>query len=576
MKKFTLIAILLSILAVGISCQQQKKSSTIHVDTEFDNGSGIVFPPIDEQLITNLELLGKLWGFLKYHHPQVAKGNYNWDYELFRFIPTYLKTDSNDERDKTLLDWITKYGDIPACTTCKETPSDAYLKPDFSWVEKGNIHSDLKDKIYEIYKNRNQGRHYYISSPGGIPEFVHENPYSKMVYPDAGFRLLALYRYWNIIHYFFPYKYITDKNWDDMLNEYIPMFISAQSRLDYQLAAVQIIGDINDTHANLNYSDNEIQKFRGHYYAPFNVRFVEEKWVVITNNNTEIQTINDCLLIGDIITHIDGKTVESIIDSIRIFYPASNEAVRMRDISGSLLRSKNNVMNIRYISSGQEKQKELSLFPKDMIHRSVVNIRPNDKYHKQIMDGNIGYITLDIIDSKDISEIIEKFKNTKGIIIDIRCYPKTFVPYRLGSFFVSKSTPFVKLTKGNINNPGEFTFFRTEEVPTKGETYQGKLVILVNERTVSQAEFTAMAFKAGDNTTIVGSTTAGADGNVSSIYLPGGLYTKFTAIGVYYPNGTPTQRIGIVPDVWVEPTINGIIQRRDEVLEKAIEIIQQL
>ena len=47
-----------------------------------------------------------------------------------------------------------------------------------------------------------------------------------------------------------------------------------------------------------------------------------------------------------------------------------------------------------------------------------------------------------------------------------------------------------------------------------------------------------------------------------------------SGIGVYYPDGTNTQRIGIVPDIWVEPTINGIKQGKDEVLKKAIEIIE--
>ena len=82
-----------------------------------------------------------------------------------------------------------------------------------------------------------------------------------------------------------------------------------------------------------------------------------------------------------------------------------------------------------------------------------------------------------------------------------------------------------------------------------------------------------MAFRAGDNTTIIGSTTAGADGNVSTIMLPGGLRTMISGIGVNYPNGVETQRVGIVPDIEVKPTIVGIRQGKDELLEKAIEII---
>jgi C-terminal processing protease CtpA/Prc len=157
--------------------------------------------------------------------------------------------------------------------------------------------------------------------------------------------------------------------------------------------------------------------------------------------------------------------------------------------------------------------------------------------------------------------------------VDIRNYPSTFVPFKLGSFFLESPTPFVKFTKGNIGNPGEFTLGDAIEITPSGESYKGKLVVLVNEITQSQAEYTALAFRAGLRTTIMGSTTAGADGNVSSITLPGGLRTMISGIGVYYPDGKETQRVGIVPDIEVHPTINGIKNGKDELLEKAVEFI---
>jgi hypothetical protein len=43
-----------------------------------------------------------------------------------------------------------------------------------------------------------------------------------------------------------------------------------------------------------------------------------------------------------------------------------------------------------------------------------------------------------------------------------------------------------------------------------------------------------------------------------------------SGIGVFYPDRTPTQRVGIVPDVEVRPTIAGIRDLRDEVLEAAV------
>jgi len=78
----------------------------------------------------------------------------------------------------------------------------------------------------------------------------------------------------------------------------------------------------------------------------------------------------------------------------------------------------------------------------------------------------------------------------------------------LGSYFVSDTTEFVKFTTGSVNSPGEFNYSEPLEILNSEEYYKGKLVVIVNEFSQSQAEYTAMAFRAGDNTTIIGSTTA--------------------------------------------------------------------
>ena len=49
--------------------------------------------------------------------------------------------------------------------------------------------------------------------------------------------------------------------------------------------------------------------------------------------------------------------------------------------------------------------------------------------------------------------------------------------------------------------------------------------------------------------------------------------SMISGIGVYYPNGNETQRIGILPDIEYKPTINGIRNGEDELLNKAIDLI---
>ncbi|MCL8009286.1 S41 family peptidase [Gelidibacter japonicus] len=553
--------------------EKEKPIYKAALDKEFDLGSKIEVSNLNDALITNLELLGKVWGFLKYNHPEIGKGNYNWDFELFRMLPEYMSSKNTNERDQLLLKWISKYGAIETCTTCQEASKDAVLIPDLSWLNEFGLNTELKNKLQEIYQNRFQGHHYYIGKAyTGNAEFLNEDEYYTMAFEDDGFKLLALYRYWNMIHYFFPYKHLTDKDWNRVLKEYIPIFVNAKNKLDYELACIRLIGEINDTHGFTYVGFNNVQNRRGMFYPPLKVDFIEGQLVVTDYYNPELKTVAQ-LKIGDVITAIDHKPIQAIIDSVSAYYPASNRATKLRNISRDILRSNNKDISVDYISNHQKHQHRLPLYKQEDLNMRWYRWTTDKSY--KFIAPDIGYVSLEFIKKEDIPEIKEIFKDTKGIIIDIRNYPSVFVPFSLGSYFVSSITPFVKFSNFNGDHVGEFTFTPPLEIPKGDITYNGKLVVLVNETTQSQAEYTTMAFRAGANTTVVGSTTAGADGDVSSIYLPGGLLTNISGIGVYYPDGTETQRVGIVPDVEIKPTREGIKQGRDELLEKAIELINQ-
>ena len=125
----------------------------------------------------------------------------------------------------------------------------------------------------------------------------------------------------------------------------------------------------------------------------------------------------------------------------------------------------------------------------------------------------------------------------------------------------------------DVTYPGTFSWYN-DYLGYNGNPgyYQGHVIILCNQETQSQAEFSCMILKAMPNSTIIGSQTAGTDGDVTSFKLSQDIRTGFTALGVYYPNGDSTERIGIVPDSVVYITAEGVRQGRDEVLEKALQV----
>ena len=51
--------------------------------------------------------------------------------------------------------------------------------------------------------------------------------------------------------------------------------------------------------------------------------------------------------------------------------------------------------------------------------------------------------------------------------------------------------------------------------------------------------------------------------------------TTISGFGIFYPDKEATQRIGVHPDIYIDPTIEGIREGRDELIEKAIEIIKE-
>jgi hypothetical protein len=172
----------------------------------------------------------------------------------------------------------------------------------------------------------------------------------------------------------------------------------------------------------------------------------------------------------------------------------------------------------------------------------------------------------------DAAHYIDSAAGTKGLIIDIRNYPSEFVVFALGSLLVGQPTEFARFTQGDLSNPGAFHWGPPLSLEPQQPHYSGKVVILVDDVTQSQAEYTSMAFRSA-HATVIGSTTAGADGNVSQFALPGGLRTMISGIGVFYPDKKPTQRVGIIPDIEVKPTVAGIRDGRDELLQAAMRQI---
>ena len=514
----------------------------------------------------------KIWGFLKYYHPNVADGSKNWDEQLFQLLPKVEQAKSAEEFSLVIENWIVSLGEIKACKAAETVKKENIFDKNFnfSWILKNELFSkSLSKKLKFIEENRIQGNQYYVRFQTDNPnkaslEFRNEIKYPDFTWKDKNLRILALFRYWNYVEYFFPYKYQMDQNWDTTLNEILPKIIAPVSDKDFALAMREIAIKLNDTHAD-TMSGIMYEECFGNKFAPVNIKIINEKAIITTLLNDSIAKIDD-LQIGDVVTKVDGKTISEIIKEKKNIVEGSNRAAVLRNFNFHIFSGNSDNVQIEFIRDNKTVTKSIRRYPYQNL-----KIEFKDKEKWKFLEHNVAYANLSAIDENDVPILMDQFKNAETIIFDVR-EGSNGVNYAIAEYLNPAPKEFVKFIDVDLNYPGKFIWRSTSETCGKinADYYKGKVIVLVNEGTQSHAEYTVMTFQSAPNTKVIGSQTAGADGAVIFFPIIKGYSSKFTSYGVFYPNKKETQRVGIVPDVEVKPTILGIQQGKDEVLERAI------
>ncbi|WP_337968171.1 S41 family peptidase [uncultured Flavobacterium sp.] len=506
----------------------------------------------------------KVWGFLKYYHPNVANGNFDWDEQLFKILPKIEEAKTDVEFSNVIEKWINSLGKVKAYKAEISNEKVDYFDKNFdlSWTQNPDFFSkSLSQKLKFIEQNKIQGRQYYVEQ--GIA-FRNEVEYTEFDDKDKNFRLLLLFRFWNYVEYFFPYKYQMDQNWDSTLIEFLPRTINPVSQTDYYLSLKEFSAKLNDTHAL--FGANKLFDIFGWKFIPFKVKFIDNKAIIVGFENESLSMIND-LKIGDVITKIDGKSIADLLKENQKYIEGSNYAAILNNIEWTVFGGNADTSEIEFIRNDKIATKAINRYAyKDL----KINYENNSEKYK-LLDDNIGYVNMAVLTTDDVPVMMEKFKSSKAIIFDIRNYPQG-TNFAIAEYLNPEPKDFVKSMDVDLSSPGRY-IWRKEDSPCwkiNPDYYKGNVILLVNEKSISHSEFTAMTLKVAPKTTIIGSQTAGTDGANYRFEIIKGIWSSFTTYGVFYPDKTEVQRIGIVPDIEVNQTILGIQQGKDEILDRAI------
>ncbi len=520
-----------------------------------------------------LSALGKVWGLLKYYHPEVAKGDIDWDQALITAIPAVIAAGDFDSFNMEMENLITQAGGIDVKEYNLQTPSVPDNHQKFKWMKDDSLFNKaISKKLRALRKRHEQADNFYVTyAPTSQANFDNENTFPGMYPLNENYRLLTLFRYWNMVNYFFAYVEEMDRDWGEVMLEFIPRIRICEYSFQFQMAFKELTTHLNDTHG-VCYSGSW-SWFLGYFYAPMELSYVENQ-TVVTRVYDELLEPAGALEVGDIILKKEGTPIDTFRNDIRKYVEGSNESAIQRNINNIVEKCREEQATYTVLRGGAS----LDVTVKSSSYQdyyAALQAADARAVKWEILPGNIGYINMGILEIPDVDIIMPQLMNTRAIIFDVRNYPRGTM-YYITRYLIPRPLAFYKPSRPDPAEPGVF-YMDGPRASTNGKNpdyYRGKVVVLVNQNTQSHAEFTTMSFETAPDATVIGSQTAGADGNVVMIRLPGYIYTYFTGLGIFYPNGHPTQRIGIVPDIYSRPTVAGIRTGRDEVLERAIQFVE--
>ena len=520
-----------------------------------------------------LEIISKIWGFLKYHHPYVGQGKVDWDDFLIDLIKKSDTINCKSSLNKLIEQTINNLPfEASEDYLSKQLKSSLFLKRQINWLNDSTIISQKNiNKLNYILNNKGSFENYYLSQDSEVGNlfFDNEKAYIDSLLPSRNLRLLSLFRYWNIIYYYYPYLEINDLDWEQCLVDFIPKFINADDTLKYHLIIQEFTAKLNDGH--IWTESIVLSKFWGYYSPYFKLRIVENKPIVFDFFSDSLAAIS-LIKTGDQLISINNQQVDKLILERKKYYPNSNHHHQLRRIvEEMLITNKPDSMTLAMLRRNDTIRLSIKPYFLFELYQIEEDERNNEIAYRTISDS-IGYINLGLLNKDSISIFMDEFMNFDKIIIDIRNYPNN-VLYELSKFFNPEPKIFANVFIPNKYVPGEFLTGEPLKVGVLNHNYyKGQIVLLVNEQTQSHAEFTVMCLQTAPNVITIGSQTAGTDGNISYINLPGGINTYFTGIGIIYPDQSYTQRVGIKIDSIIEPKIIDYEYNFDRVLNTAIHL----
>lgn len=363
---------------------------------------------------------------------------------------------------------------------------------------------------------------------------------------------------WNVIQHFWPYWDIVSTDWNAELDTALSDALDDRNTDDHAATLRRLTVAAPDAHASTS-CPGETQRA----YPRFAVELIEDKVVVTASDDGAVKR-------GDIVVSVDGRGATEEIAAAESLISGSPQWRRVRASAEFGAGPLGSTQKLRLLRNGAEV--EVSIARGDRL--------PTQYDHPSIerFDDGVYYVDLDRAPMADIDAVMDRLAAAPGVVFDLRGYPRG--NDRVLSHLLTRPDDSRWLAVPHVIRPDHrpTSIASWSNLGWDRQTLQphisGRVAFLTGPRAVSYAESVMGFVEHYHLGEIVGSATAGTNGNVILVNEPTGCRTRLTGMRVTKHDGSQHHLVGVLPTIPATRTLAGVAAGRDEVLDKALAYIR--
>ncbi len=568
--------------------------------------------PLQGRALANLEAFTRLLGYIRYFHPSDEAAEADWEEFAITGVRLVESASSSAELANTLENLfrpiaptirVFETGRAPPIPAGSIPPADAEGLKITSWKHRGlgsqgttflytsqrisrapldaKTADDMPDPAEPLVTDLGGGVSCLVplalyadrdgTIPKGTPKVKRPSGTTAQRYTaeDRCTRLADVALCWNVMQHFYPYFDVVDADWSAALAEALRAAATDKDERAFLDTLQRLIAGLHDGHGNVWHSNATAQ-----FTLPLLWGWVEGKLVVThVHDGPGDHADAGGLKPGDVVLEIDGRPARQALTEIEQLVSAATPQFR-RYRGLQRLASGPQGEEVTIVIEDTSGRRRNATLRRTITIGEVSEPRPPVVHE---IEAGILYVDLNRITDQEFTDALPKLEQAKGIVFDFRGYPNNIRPYTLFAHIIDHPVDSPQWHIPVFHRPDRqnVEFQRGGEWHlSPSEPYlKAKKAFIIDGRCISYAESCLGIIEHYQLGELVGGPTAGTNGNVNPFTLPGGYRVVWTGMKVLKQDGSQHHGVGIQPTVPVSGTIKGVAAGRDELLEKAIEVV---